>query len=365
MSGDKISLSVPKYTGNDFAVWKIQMEALLQSKGLHEVLVVKKTDVAQDVYDKKDMEAKSIILLALDAKYVKLVMTMGHTKDIWNRLQQVHEQKSACNRIALQKEFFDTNMSKNEKVAEYVGRVEYLASQLNDIGISIDESTVVGRIVSGLTKQYSSFVTSWMGTEVYRQTLSVLLPRLMAEEQMKSKFNPETSVALHSDAKPKHFGKGRKAHRHKPKRTPEELEKIREKSKCFICKQKGHWKKDCPQSNTSKSQDATAIIAEVNVVYEDSWLLDTGASEHMSYNRASFINYKKLNSPKMVRYGDGHQGEGIGVGDIEVVAQLGGNQTRKVLITNVLYVPMIKRKLISLSAVTEPKNFFLRKKLYI
>lgn len=145
-------INLPKFEGNDFAVWKAQMEALLIAKGCGDALTnprprlatdptkLAEKKVEQEEFDKIYRQAKAQLLLGLDNKHCKLVLQCESARDIWSRLSSIHEQRSSANKIVLQKEFFDLNMHPDEKVQDYVGRAEYIYGQLMDIGVkSIDE----------------------------------------------------------------------------------------------------------------------------------------------------------------------------------------------------------------------------------
>lgn len=68
--------------------------------------------------------------MALDTNYVKMVINCKTSYEIWSRLSQIHEQKSTANSVMLQKNFYDLQMKPNEKVEDYIGRVEFMAGQL-------------------------------------------------------------------------------------------------------------------------------------------------------------------------------------------------------------------------------------------
>lgn len=85
MSSDKqTSVSVFKFNGTDYSVWKFQMQALLVAMGLGDPIIksrprniiqggtedekLRRIEV-QKLYDKADIQAKSYLLLSLDNKY--------------------------------------------------------------------------------------------------------------------------------------------------------------------------------------------------------------------------------------------------------------------------------------------------------
>lgn len=84
---DKIS-TINKFNGNDFSVWKAQVESILEAKDLASVLDTTKprrSDKSTEAekakkeleileWEKKDKQAKSLLLLSLDNKHVRLIL---------------------------------------------------------------------------------------------------------------------------------------------------------------------------------------------------------------------------------------------------------------------------------------------------
>lgn len=172
---------------------------------------------------------------------------------------------------------------------------------------------------------------------------------------MLKRFSDDDSLALFSKSH------NRNNNRSNFQQTP----KIKvSKDQCLFCKKTGHWKKDCPdrkrqytRTNKRSSYEASAIVAECNAIDQDGqdefWWLDSGCSEHMSNDLSSFISYRKLDTPKQVRFGNNHTGAGIGIGDIRAISTLSNGKTRTLLIKNVLYVPQVFKKLLSVRAATQ------------
>lgn len=112
-------VSIPKFNGSDFGVWKAQIESFIVAKHWDYVLYQLKTEVEaprQHNYDGVDKHVKALLLNALDTKNVRLVYKCGSSREIWQRLIAIHEQKSNTNKLVLQKQFFDLRMATDEKV---------------------------------------------------------------------------------------------------------------------------------------------------------------------------------------------------------------------------------------------------------
>lgn len=88
-------------------------------------------------------------------------------------------------------------------------------------------------------------------------------------------------------------------------------------------------------------------MAEVNTVLSESeWIIDSGASDHITYDLSSFHSFTEFNQPKTVILGDRGKLEALGRGEIHVYARV-GEIDRLISLSNVLYVPGMRRKLIS------------------
>lgn len=364
---DKVS--IPKFNGSDFGVWKAQIEAYIIAKNWHFVLSQVKSEVEltrQASFDGIDRHVKALLLMSLDTKNARLVLKCGSAREIWHRLIAIHEQKSNTNKLVLQKKFFDLRMAADEKVQEYVARAEYISGQLEDTDAKISESTLVAKIVSGLADKFQSFVTCWMNVSSEDQTVDNLLPKLMAEEQMREESDVPESVALASQSnnKRREFNEsGRFKKRERPYKR--DMSNV----KCYNCQGKGHFARQCrrPKSKREKGDvdhsddqgekgNSVAVVAEVNSsTNSDDWILDSGATQHMTYSRASFMRYKELKTPQKVNFAGNEHGFCLGIGDIAAKSLIDGKE-QSLTIKDVMYVPQIRRKLLSVSSVIARGN---------
>ena len=110
MAEEKVC-AVPKYTGEDFAVWKAQNGALLVAKSLGDTIQNDNVDQS------KDKIAKAMLLMGLDSKYVIQVLNCQNSREIWMRSSAIHERKSTATRLKLQKQFFDLKLGQNERIS--------------------------------------------------------------------------------------------------------------------------------------------------------------------------------------------------------------------------------------------------------
>ena len=101
--------------------------------------------------------------------------------------------------------------------------------------------------------------------------------------------------------------------------------------------QKGHFQCNCPRPkrkeekltkhNAKPAKESATVDSDTDESYftassnqspSEQWLIDSGATSHMTYSRELLHRYCKFNEPQMVSLGDGRTVEAIGAGDIEL-----------------------------------------------
>ena len=147
--------------------------------------------------------------------------------------------------------------------------------------------------------------------------------------------------------------------------------KTKPKWKCFHCGKEGHIKKYCYDflrkqkqgengsvsvATTSNNACLSEVLTVSNILVPDEWILDSGCSFHMSPNRSWFTNFNEHESGT-VYMGNNNTCTVQGIGDIKL--KLHDGKIR--LLTNVRYVPGLKRNLISLGTLDEIGFSYLAK----
>ncbi|KYN10396.1 Copia protein [Trachymyrmex cornetzi] len=370
--GDTIDLrSIGKFDGTNFQAWKFQMKAIFIANGLTDVVngVIKReettTDEQRAQWDKKNAKAMVIISSTMEAAQLEFLLTCETAAEMWNKLSAVHELKSESNKLLLMTRFHEYRMKPGDGVAQHVAKIENMARHLNDIGETVSTVTIMAKILGSLPEKFNALVTAWDSVESENQTLDKLRERLIKEEARMSATD-ETNNALAAI--------NLKSNKTRPKAAEKKTERSKKEIECFYCHKLGHYIKDCRkkrrdedqgirskekqknnESNTEAAFSAEVIEKEIlNLEVKDVWILDSGASRHMTH-RSNWISNLQTYKDEHVSLGDGTKCKVHGRGTVYIQRLVDGQWLDGVL-EDVLYVPDLNKNLFSVGACMN-KNY--------
>ncbi|CAG7836608.1 unnamed protein product [Allacma fusca] len=167
---------------------------------------------------------------------------------------------------------------------------------------------------------------------VNKQTTALLLSRLKTWEleDQESGGNSKTSESGKAFTVQKQNGK-------KPKRTKEEIAKLKKKTKCHFCTNQGHWARECPdkkKNNDSKQTTTTSQLKSGGTAYaagvlDEEWVNDCAADAHYCGRLEWFSEYAKYSEPQQIRLANGSYMQTLGIGNVKVSTPSGHNGSQR------------------------------------
>jgi hypothetical protein len=353
---------IDKLTADNYPTWKFQMKHLLLAKGLFKYVdgsedAPAETASAEAIskYVNDSQKAFSTLALAVSSELVYLISDCTKPDEAWARLQAHFERDTVANKLFLKKRYFRTVMKDGTPIEQHIKDMKELTDKLAAIKAPISEEDQVVTLLGSLPASYDNVVTA-LEARVDDLTLDFVHQSLInAEQKRKEQFTSGNSSdsALYLKRK------------HKPKKHVT----------CNYCKKPGHIAKDCykqkqqhhkahdakqaneTSTNTNSSNNFNAFITGNNTSSRNSmdmpWIIDFGASRHMTPQKHLFIEFTEFSDPEKVGLGDGHPLDAIGVGNVKIVTQLNRKVKRISILHNVLYVPDLAANLFSVRAATE------------
>lgn len=343
------STSIPfahKLNGSNYKLWKFQIDAVLRGKGLSkyvkEIVPTGATAEEQETFSTNDGKAMAILIASLESDEAQHVLTCSTAKEIYDTLSAIYAKKSEVSIMTLYEEYFGLKMAEDESMTAYFSKVMKLAAEIEDQGEQLSDNIKMSRIISSLHPRFQNFKTVWFNIKEGRD-LNNLLSRLRQEEDQLNKNDGADGAAFATRKKV-----GNRVSIADQKKTTE----------CHSCGEKGHWQRECPQkqkrSNGEKKSPA-AFVASMsdiqNVAAKDVWIVDSGASQHMTSRKEWFSELKEIASGKYVRVASNDKLPIHGHGSIRA-SMWNGVGWNECVLENVQYVPGLGPNLFSTGTAT-------------
>lgn len=372
------TITIEKLEGaHNWVNWKFQVGILLEAHGVKEYAEGKNKmpnvpsgedsslpeatayTVALKNWKMMDSKAKLHITANMAPALLQLVTTCTTAFEMWEKLLSIYEQSSGQRLDLLYGQFFNYKMGSTDSIAMHVSRLQQLFNDLqvemSKVKCKLPESMLLFRITSTLPDTYFEFKSAWESTLENDRTVLTLTERLRSMElrlQQRSQDltvgNRSESVALMAKTG------GNKGTSWKQNKKGENKSINKSQVECFKCKKKGHFKRDCPlrASYSSKGSDGIALIGERNTIKNtlkvdsETWVSDSGATNHMTYCKEYFVMFEKFAAAKEIKFGDKGVMVAHGSGRINVEMFVNGKWVQNYM-EDVWYVPGLMRNLFS------------------
>ncbi|CAH2101211.1 unnamed protein product [Euphydryas editha] len=256
--------------------------------------------------------------------------------------------------------FYQYKMSPTDNIAQHISKVDNLAKQLKENGEKISDTAIMTKILSTLPSKYRSLRQAWLSLDPHSQTIQNLTARLLDEEaSLTIEEESESALVAVKHTKRKHKfqneNKSSISNQHNKHRFV-----------CYNCNKRGHFTRDCRAPKKSerfsyKEQKMLAFSAQQCLQSEadtDVWILDSGASAHMSYRHDYFCDlqeYRPNNGDRTVRLENKKEPVVKAHGNVLINRYVNGMWEQSI-IEDVLFVPDLHRNLFSEVYVMEQEN---------
>ena len=184
-------------------------------------------------------------------------------------------------------------------------------------------------------------------------------------ETVQLAFQPQQNKGSFHNHKSK-FHKGNKSHRNQHSKRFEgqtsggPKETVKKNDQCKFCKKKGHWQKDCfkfkiwleKKKKNSTGTPLALVCFESSLVDVplNSWWIDSGASIHIANSLQGFVSKRRPSENEVsLCVGNGVQVKVEFIGVVKLSLESGFS----LVLENTVFVPSMRRNLISISKLDE------------
>ena len=380
------ALKFEKLNGGNYRTWSFNIRLYLESldlfehvDGTAEMPDEDPNSKAAKLFRQRAKKAWTYICLAVDSDQQIHVRDTQTAAEAWNALKAQFARTSILQKVRLRQEYYSSRFFSGGNMLQHINRLKSLHEQLKEMGAAIDDQELAMTLLSSLPEEFKPLITALdaVGEDniTFEKVKGMLLNDIDRNRDIGQPKSSENALFVKRSGG---FKKGPGRH-YRTGSTPAKFFR----GTCHFCKEQGHFARDCPKKQSKDSgyddrksssrffanyveipqgsdeisgEEALIASREEALKTSDSemksdWIIDSGATQHMIFNKTLLKSYVKFHNPLVVNLGDNRKVLAFGKGSCHIVCDL-GLRTQRIVLNDVLYLPDLKKNLLSVRAMT-------------
>src|SRR5882762_1925386 len=325
-------------------------------------------------WEKDDMKASAYISLFTGPTTAHYVDEYGGTSHSnWHALKKAFGKRGAMATFHTLRAFQQFKFDSNSSFAKQIEQLQLAQVELADFGHKITDNEVAIALLMGLPDSWSNIVAAFLATQsdLFKISAHDVRKRIIDESD---RVSGNTGTPLLSSAQ--RAGASNSPSTGLTSRGKPRLNRYT----CTKCGPGGHTDEFCwvlhpeMKRNRSTAKSANNVVsvdpqpvppdipATLNMMgasstilfYSDAcneWMLDSGASDHISPHPSDFVPGSVLNTPGSIRLGNNSTMQYLGIGTVEATAIVNG-KSQRISLQRVLYAPDAGARFVSIPQLT-------------
>ncbi|KAE8684117.1 hypothetical protein F3Y22_tig00111151pilonHSYRG00072 [Hibiscus syriacus] len=322
-----------------FGMWQSEVLDALFQQGLDIAIEGEKPDdVEEKEWKRINRMACGTIRSCLSREQKYAFSKETSASKLWKALEEKFLKKSGQNKLYMKKRLFRFNYVPGTTMNDHITSFNQLVTDLMNMDVTFEDEDLALMLMGSLPDEFEYLETTLLHGKV-DVSLSEVTAALYSYELRKKDKQENTSVEAEALVV-----RGRSKSQNKGSRGRSKSKSRLSKDECAFCREKGHWKKECPKLKNKGKPERGKAVSESNVVEYD----DGDSDSHSLLRHQPAVPVHGSNNSPL---------DTLGIGSIRLRNQDGSIRT----LTGVHYVPDLMRNLISVGTL-ESKGLEVRAK---
>lgn len=377
-------INVTKLSPLNYITWSAQVKSLLRGYDLlkfidpttvppPKVLTNNGRDEPNPnflLWQRQDSLLYSSLMGSIETAHQPLIATAASSLEAWNLLASTYA-KSTRGHIKQLKQQLKQSTKGTKSIDEYMQQIRAKADGLALLGSAMDPEDLTDIVLDGLNDDYKAIIEAIHGRETPISFAELHEKLINRELAVTAATNASPSLPITANVAQQRPTNWRQNHggNHQGSRNNNNRDQRSSRpylGRCQACGTQGHGVKRCPmfrlvtqspQANVSGFQGQNrghypqAYNAMMQAPDTASWLLDSGASHHLTSDLANLSLHAPYNGGEEVQIGNG-----TGLAIQNTGSSLLPSNSRTLFLNNVLHVPDIARNLLSVNKLCTDNN---------
>ncbi|MCO5562671.1 hypothetical protein L7F22_016299 [Adiantum nelumboides] len=384
------SYHLDKLTGTNYLTWATRVTLLLKRATLCDIVdgTTPKPGAADPGladWRAKDLQAQAELMLHLGDRQVQMVRRCQTSAEIWTFLRATYHHEDLITRVTALKKLLAAVLTEQQATPQFVEDCCTLLDNALLSGLQLDDSLQSMLLLAALPSSWRPFITTQ--ASVTCLTVETLIARILQEDTMRSgtSSSPGTNnpSAQYMQRSARRFA-GRQSRRPFRRTGGVQRSAINNNTPatqpCGYCGRPGHVERECRTKHREQQRSNRPPRAHLQQVDEPApsqygmeslqlfsshihsddaliphstvatseWLLDTGATHHMTPDRHWLSKYTPLSQHVKVYLGDNQSLTAVGLGHMKVALPSGTS----IIIHDIYHILGLSRNILSVTAAT-------------
>lgn len=312
----------------NYSFWKIGARAHLTTKGYFDCVLTEKQASANAEETTRYEKALAELTLLVDVSVYSHLEECDTAKKAWENLKEAFEDRGAVRKVTLLKQWVTLKLDECSSMQEYITKSLQFRSKIKAAGMKIDEELAGTLMLVGLSNDFRPMV---MSVESMEKEITVdYVKNLLTQEVDNEAIESERVLAANHNKAASYYKK-------------------KKDIKCFECGG-SHFKRNCPDLKET-AENAVFYSTFMANVSDTDWIIDSGATAHMTKNKSCLKNIQKP-IMKEVTVANNQKIIIDSVGEVDHCVKT-ENKISAITFKDVQYVPGICANLLSVSQIVQ------------